>query len=1155
MRFRTIELVRYGGFADRTIDFGDGTIDLHLVVGPNEAGKSTMLTAIGDFLFGIPGQSNQNWRFDYGSLRLRAVLEHDGETIELIRRKGTRNTLLNPDESPASEDALARWLLGLDRLAFERMYGLDHAKLRSGGAMILEGRDEAARIVLEAGTGLSGVGDVLKAYERTAAELFKPGGQNPSVNALMRQRDDAKADLRAMMLGESEWKAVREKAKTARRDREALLTESKALDARTATLARIQRVRAPLGRLAELERSLNPLATIPVMPDDARAGMDLALSSIRTIEIKSEQLRDRITKGLAAAEQIVVSEAVLAHAADIAALEESRPVIDQAARDLGHRKSELAQVDRTIAAARTAAKLKDDAMPSPGWLRRAAVWLDAKRDLGGDMRRHETTRSGLDAQIQKLAAFRPSGEQLDPEPLRTALGRYPSDADDRLTAASDALARAERRVALAITALAPWSGSADSLETLTLPPEALATEHASAIDRARAELEGAIDDEQGAAKRASAAQANVQRLVAAGIVPSAENVHAVRQTRDAVVADVQNRLAGERRADDVPAGIRLSSAIVNADRIADQRESEAARVAEHALALIELEDAGRLRDEAAARNARWATEVGRLDATWADRLRPLGFPEPVPASGYATWRNAQSQALIAVEERIDATRSRIRLADEYEAAIAGIVAEAIRLGATIPVPTTTAKTLQIARACLREFEDVEKAHEVARSQREALAEANAQFALDDQALTRRREALAEEEAGLLAEVGLDRGLGASVIADAVQALKDVGAHISERTGYERQIEGIERDAASFTSDVNALSDRLGEPHPASPTNAVRAWAEQLVAAQGAAQRRSGLQREIEELQAEFDVFSNDRAAADQSLETLRSLAGVATDGGLAEAVAASERKRALMAQQSELLTELASAGDAIPVEVLRSEVDSFTPDDTVAELAGIERRRDEIGTARETIAQSLTEAERAIADAATEDAAADAQQRITDISAQLSQAADAHVAAAASAALLRWLIDKHRALNQAPLMARAAASFATVTRGAFSSLGIDYGDDDRPRLVGIRADGSRVEASGMSEGTRDQLYLALRLAAIETRVGSTVPLICDDLLVTADDQRAGAMLSVLASTASTTQVIVFTHHDHLIEVARQAIGANAFKLHRIEAAPTTAQAA
>ena len=159
------------------------------------------------------------------------------------------------------------------------------------------------------------------------------------------------------------------------------------------------------------------------------------------------------------------------------------------------------------------------------------------------------------------------------------------------------------------------------------------------------------------------------------------------------------------------------------------------------------------------------------------------------------------------------------------------------------------------------------------------------------------------------------------------------------------------------------------------------------------------------------------------------------------------------------------------------------------------------------------------------------------------------------AALLRWLIDKHRAMSQAPLMARAANAFAAVTRGAFANLGIDYGDDDRPRLIGVRADGSRVDATGMSEGTRDQLYLALRLAAIELRVGNTVPLICDDLLVTADDARAAAMFGVLATTAATTQVIVFTHHDHLVDVARNALGPDAFKLHRIDPAPRLAQAA
>ena len=91
-----------------------------------------------------------------------------------------------------------------------------------------------------------------------------------------------------------------------------------------------------------------------------------------------------------------------------------------------------------------------------------------------------------------------------------------------------------------------------------------------------------------------------------------------------------------------------------------------------------------------------------------------------------------------------------------------------------------------------------------------------------------------------------------------------------------------------------------------------------------------------------------------------------------------------------------------------------------------------------------------------------------------------------------------------------------------------------------------MDAAGLSEGTRDQLYLALRLAAIETRVGASIPLICDDLLVTADDERAGSMFRVLAAAAASTQVIIFTHHAHLIEVARGALGDGAFCVHRIQ---------
>ena len=53
MRLRRLDLVRYGKFTDRSLDFGrrpERGPDLHLVYGPNEAGKSTSISAWLDLL-------------------------------------------------------------------------------------------------------------------------------------------------------------------------------------------------------------------------------------------------------------------------------------------------------------------------------------------------------------------------------------------------------------------------------------------------------------------------------------------------------------------------------------------------------------------------------------------------------------------------------------------------------------------------------------------------------------------------------------------------------------------------------------------------------------------------------------------------------------------------------------------------------------------------------------------------------------------------------------------------------------------------------------------------------------------------------------------------------------------------------------------------
>jgi uncharacterized protein YhaN len=151
-----------------------------------------------------------------------------------------------------------------------------------------------------------------------------------------------------------------------------------------------------------------------------------------------------------------------------------------------------------------------------------------------------------------------------------------------------------------------------------------------------------------------------------------------------------------------------------------------------------------------------------------------------------------------------------------------------------------------------------------------------------------------------------------------------------------------------------------------------------------------------------------------------------------------------------------------------------------------------------------------------------------------------------AAAVLRRSIERFRDASQGPVLARASDWFAALTLGSFSGLRADYDDKGSAVLVGIRAgSGQAVGVDGMSGGTCDQLYLALRLTLLETYLHAHEPLpfIVDDVLIMFDDERAVAALNALARLSERTQVIFFTHHEHLLDLARKNIDNGALYVH------------
>ncbi|AKU98656.1 DNA double-strand break repair Rad50 ATPase [Labilithrix luteola] len=149
--------------------------------------------------------------------------------------------------------------------------------------------------------------------------------------------------------------------------------------------------------------------------------------------------------------------------------------------------------------------------------------------------------------------------------------------------------------------------------------------------------------------------------------------------------------------------------------------------------------------------------------------------------------------------------------------------------------------------------------------------------------------------------------------------------------------------------------------------------------------------------------------------------------------------------------------------------------------------------------------------------------------------------------LLSREIERYRQENQGPLLATTSRLFSRLTLGKFSGVRAGFDDRDRASLVCVRATGTEVDVAGLSEGTRDQLYLSLRLASLlrYADIGGPMPLVLDDLLVQFDDERSRAALGVLAEVSSRMQVLFFTHHARLVELAREAVPAPGLHVHEL----------
>lgn len=1173
MRIRELRLLRYGKFTDRLLALPHAPQDIHLVVGANEAGKSTMRRALSDWLFGFPMRSTgMDFLHPMQDLRLGGIIEDNTasreepssgqdtatggtkekgpsngqiRSLNFERRKGQKNTLRTPADEPLPDSTLHEWLGSLQADEFRRMYALDHATLVEGSESILQASDDIGRMLFQAAAGIEHLGDALKALQQEAHSLWGP---RKSGNRIFYQQQDAYEEARRTLgqaqLRTRDWKESHDALTDVQHQLEEARSKHAEIQQHIHRLERIRRVQ-PLLRDAEAARqrqeALQASGMPPLLPEDARQIFEQASRQGALVQAEMMRLQTALNELDQALAALTLDSPVLARADEITRLDEARVQChDHPARLQRHQeKLQTLQARVKALAAELGWPAEDEAamarrLPDPAWRERMAELIHRHQALQHAM---EKARHERDAQAQNLSQWQAHLQSLASDSVDPALSdlleqaRRLGDPD----AQSDALASERQRLDAALEAtlagMGPWRQPIDRLQAMLVP-------EASQVDALRVQQH---DDARALQARQEALQKKIQdiqqqeqallQLVRHHQPVSREDVAQARRQRDddwqAIKADPAT----------LPARAGAFEARMHeADTLADARLERAKHEADRQSCTNQLEklklDRTGIESDIQAIETRMAQRL----ADWQAQAAACGLPD-LPLDAAPTWLKRHQDALELLARRQTAEHQLQALHQRVEA-----LRQALTDRLALPATTGLDDALRQARERLETAQRIAGQRSTLETQ---IQDAQRRLVPLQTTLTQAESQWQEWQQAwqaALAEADHEDTLPVEQLETRLARMQDIQTLLAQMDSLRADdIEPLQNALDSWMRHARTLADQLMPDAPAdmSPQDMTLTLAGRLKAAcQDEAEHHRLQQQQARNRQA-LEAARQQQIQVDALLQPLRVAAGIDDMALLGPAIARSEERRQIEHEIRSIETALREASDGHSIESLRTEAASIEPDQLQVEL-------NRLGTEAGQIVEDISRlgAQHGQLKAAFDalngsDAAARAATRQQEAAAGMAEAAERYLRLKTAARLLQWSMERFRQTRQGPMLARASEIFQALTLGSFSRLLVDADSHDSPRLMSIRADGNKpVEVPGLSEGTRDQLYLALRLAALDQQAsqGSRMPLIADDLFINFDDRRTEAGLQVLGDVSRRMQVILLTHHDHLVPLARQVLG-------------------
>lgn len=1160
MKLLRLDLLAYGPFTRQSLDFGDGGPNLHIIYGPNEAGKSTTLRAIAGLFYGIETQTGDAHRHAMADLRIGATLKHSsGEERLLVRKKGRGGTLLDAKGNAVDESTLRAWMSIPERKHFEQMFGLSHDQLRAAGAALADPKTDVGRMLFGASLDGTTLQQTLVKLEEEADRLLTArGGAISKALASYREQQSKAKDL---ALPQKEWLALEGDIERIAGEQRRVSEEIVGVRTQRHRFERLQRAlpwlrqredalraRVELGEQRRLE------AAVEGQRREIANALDAATDRMRRVEADVAQLR-------AGRDGLVVAPELLAAGARIKTLTEELGKYKAELRDQpgiqkeiiglrGEQREHLRRIgfDDVDPRASASVRVDDATLARIHSLQQEGVTIETRRkELAEQIDARRFALSQSEATLVSLpprvdtALLRATWEQLRPDKgLTTAIQE-----------AEIEVAALDERAGMECAALVPWQGTPDAAPLLPVPSEEVLRgfDEDFANDRRVTRelgerLVAQTTELEGIRRERSALELH-------GEPPTQERLNAARMDRDRLWERLREdwRTGKSPETPEAEGTTSLASAFVSAmraaDELADGLRRESGRAAQYALLRHKENEAERAVERGREALSTREPDTRRLNEAWTRVWSPCGFAPASPREMLG-WRGRHAQLVATMRQLHEATARLQALQRKQREQRATLVSALDAAGTAIPDTMTWLSLLllverTIAGAAERDAFRASLEQRL-QSGRQDLAAVEARLASYDAD----RDAWQAQWGTAVARLRLPpdaRPEQADVVIAGLRELSRIEVNCERQ---EARLKALAKQALIFQEHLDALQAEFAPDLSGQPIERADALIARYAEATTTEARRRTLD---EQLRKQEHDLAEARRAVDHEQRRLNALLGSAGCRDLDEldgAIARSSRARELDAQVADAEKSLNAVGEGWTLQSLEAAARETDSDRIETEIAALDERLKTLEVDQRQQTESLGGLRERQSKFSGKDDAANALAEAQGHLAQARAHAERYARLRLATAVLRRGIESYRQKNQGTILSRASRLLECLTLGRYQRLAVEY-EGERAKLVCVR-DGEPVDVKGaLSDGTLDQLYLSLRLASLEEHLEAQepMPLVLDDIFIHFDDDRARAGLRVIADLSAKTQVILLTHHARNLDLARAELSPATWKEHHL----------